>query len=254
MTTDKELIKARFEASFATYNELAHVQRLICDRLAESAARLCSHDVRRALEIGAGTGFLTRHLVARWPRAKWYLNDLIPATEHFLAPQVADVDVEYLWGDAEKLPYPAALDLIASTSTAQWFEDKPAFAWKVAEALNPGGYLVLSLFGPENFREIKAAAGEGLEYFPLTYIAAVFERTGFRILSATEYIETLSFATPRDVLQYIKSLGVNSVKKTKWSSGKMEEFETRYRELFSTPDGGVTLTYHPLLLIAERER
>ncbi len=252
MTTDKDLIRERFESSFTTYNELAHVQRRICDRLAESAGVLCRHDVRRALEIGAGTGFLTHRLVTRWPRAKWYLNDLIPSTEHFLAPQVAGADVEYLWGDAEKLPYPSALDLIASTSTAQWFEDKPAFAWKVAEALNPGGYLVLSLFGPENFREIRAAAGEGLEYFPLTHIAAVFERTGFRILSAEEYTETLSFATPRDVLKYIKSLGVNSVKKTKWNAGKMDEFETRYRTLFPAPGGGVTLTYHPLLLIAER--
>lgn len=252
MTTDKNLIKERFEASFATYNELADVQRRICDRLALSAAELCVHDVHRAFEIGAGTGFLTRCLVARWPQAKWYLNDLIPSTEGFLAPQVGDADIEYLWGDAEKIDYPAALDLIASTSTAQWFEDKDAFARKTAAALNPGGYLVLSLFGPDNFREIKTATGEGLEYHSLTELAAILERAGFRILLADEYTETLSFATPRDVLKYIKSLGVNSVKKTRWHPGKMDDFETRYRALFPAPDGGVTLTYHPLLLVAER--
>lgn len=253
MTTDKELIKERFEASFNTYNELAHVQRRICNRLADSATRLCAHDVRRAFEIGAGTGFLTRCLVARWPRAKWYLNDLIPSTEDFLAPQVGDADVEYLWGDAEKLEYPTRLDLIASTSTAQWFEDKSAFARKTAAALNPGGYLVLSLFGPENFREIKATTGEGLEYHSLAGLSDIFAHAGFRVLHAEEYTETLSFAAPRDALKYIKSLGVNSVKKTSWNSGKMDDFESRYRTMFPSPGGGITLTYHPLLLIAERK-
>ena len=252
LTTDKDLIKERFESSFHTYNELAHVQRRICGRLAESAARYCKGDVRRGFEIGAGTGFLTKCLTSIWPGAKWYLNDLIPACEGFLAPQTGGADVEYLWGDAEKLEYPHDLDLLASTSTIQWFEDKGAFARKAAAALRLGGYAVLSMFGPENFREIRATTGEGLEYLPIGEVAKVFENAGFRILFTEEYTETLSFATPRDALKYIKSLGVNSVKKTSWHSGKMEEFEALYRTMFPSPDGGITLTYHPMLLIAER--
>ena len=252
MTTDKDLIKERFESSFNTYNELAHVQRRICDRLAENAARLCVHDVRRGFEIGAGTGFLTKYLVGQWPRAKWYLNDLIPACEGFIAPQVEGADIEYMWGDAEKLDYPGSLDLIASTSTAQWFEDKDAFARRAAAALNSGGYLVLSMFGPDNFREIKATTGEGLEYYTVGELSAIFEKAGFRILFTDEYTETLSFESPRAALKYIKSLGVNSVKKTSWNSGKMDDFEAKYRGMFPSEDGGVTLTYHPLLLIAER--
>lgn len=252
MTTDKELIRKRFEASFATYNELADVQRRICARLSERAGKCCAGGVERAFEIGAGTGFLTRCLVSRWPDAKWYLNDLIPAVEDFIAPQVAGVDVEYIWGDAEKIEYPQGLDLIASTSTAQWFEDKAAFARKAASALDPGGYVVLSLFGPDNFREIKATTGEGLVYHSAAELAAIFEAAGFGMLHTEEYTETLTFETPKDVLKYIKSLGVNSVKKTRWGAGKMEEFESRYREMFRTPDGCLTLTYHPILLIGRR--
>lgn len=212
----------------------------------------CGHEVKRAFEIGAGTGFLTQCLVTIWPHAKWFLNDLIPATKDFIEPQIVGADVEYVWGDAETLDYPAGLDLIASTSTIQWFADKAGFARKTAAALNQGGYLVLSLFGPDNFREIRATTGEGLHYHTLNELSAIFEQAGFRILHTEEYTESLTFETPRDALKYIKSLGINSVKKTSWHSGKMEEFEVMYRQMFPSPDGGITLTYHPQLIIGQR--
>lgn len=254
MTTDKDLIKERFESSFLTYNELAHVQRRICNRLADRATTCCGcgHDVKRAFEIGAGTGFLTHCLISIWPRAKYFLNDLIPTVKDFIDPQTVGVDIEYLWGDAENIDYPSNLDLIASTSTIQWFGDKVGFARKTAAALNHGGYLAISLFGPENFREIRATTGEGLRYLALTELCTIFEQAGFRILHAEEYTEILSFDTPRDALKYIKSLGINSVKKTSWNAGKMEEFDAAYRRMFPSPDGGITLTYHPQLIIAQR--
>jgi len=254
---DKELIRERFEASLHTYDELADVQRRICARLAELCG--CGHEVRRGLEIGAGTGFLTRCLIEQWPHAKWFVNDLTPAVEPFITPQVADTQIEYLWGDAERLDYPDALDLVASASTVQWFEDMERFAQRISGALAPSGRLLLSTFGPENFREIRATTGEGLNYLSLSELCVLFERTGMRILHAEEYTETLVFATPRDVLRYIKSLGINSIKKTGWNPGRMDDFEERYRIMFPTPDmpdspgnDGITLTYHPLLLVAER--
>lgn len=251
MKTDKKLIQERFEASFIRYDSLAHVQQAICARLARRIGEVCRGDVKRALEIGVGTGFLTSRLVDLYPAADWYLNDITCAAEKFIAKYVTDTRHEYLWGDAETISYPADLDLIASASTIQWFEDKARFAARTAEALNPGGYLALSLFGTENFREIRATTGEGLTYHTLDELCRIFREAGFRILHSEEYEQVLTFRTPLEVLDHIRSLGVNSVRKTSWSHSNLENFETRYRQMFSTADG-VTLTYHPLLIIAVR--
>lgn len=234
------------------YDSLAHVQQAICARLAQRIGEACRGDVKRGLEIGVGTGFLTSRLVDLYPSAEWYLNDITSAAEKFVEKYVAHTWHEYLWGDAETIDYPAGLDLIASTSTIQWFEDKARFAAKTAAALNPGGYLALSLFGTENFREIRSTTGEGLAYHTLDELCGIFREAGYRIVHSEEYEHALTFRTPLEVLEHIRSLGVNSVRKTSWSHGNLDNFETEYRRMFSTADGGVTLTYHPLLIIAER--
>ena len=60
---DKELIRERFAAGFERYDTLALVQQGICDELAGAVMRHVPRTVARALEVGAGTGFLTRRVV-----------------------------------------------------------------------------------------------------------------------------------------------------------------------------------------------
>ena len=71
MTTDKQLLKSRFSARLRDYDSLAVVQDAICGQLAEMAGRNCTRPVDSALEIGSGTGFLTRRMLDLFPRAIW---------------------------------------------------------------------------------------------------------------------------------------------------------------------------------------
>ena len=163
MTTDKQLLKSRFSARLRDYDSLAVVQDAICGQLAEMTGRNCTRPVDSALEIGSGTGFLTRRMLELYPHALWTINDLVEQSADFLEPYAAGHDVRYLWGDAETIALPDRLDLIASASAVQWFDDLPRFARKAGNLLETGGYIVLSTFGPENFREIKAVTDEGLD-------------------------------------------------------------------------------------------
>lgn len=238
MEIDKELVERRFAASFDAYDELAHVQRRICERLFRRLDSVAG-DVVRGFEIGAGTGFLTRRLVQRWPRARWFVNDLSPATERFVAP--LNADTEYLVGDAETLIYPSDLELITSASTVQWFTDMASFARKATAALRVGGCLALSSFGPDNFHEIRTLTGGGLDYLTIDEFAAVFADAGLRVVHKEEWRETLEFDTPRDALKHIKSLGLNAL-----SSG------AGVRDLSAYPltDSRATLTYNPIIVVA----
>ncbi len=231
MKIDKELILKRFETSFEGYNQHAGVQRGICARLDEIIGEYAGPTCARGLELGAGTGFLTEHLVGRWPRAEWFVNDLSPEAERFLISSAPSA--KWLWGDAESIPYPSELDLIASASTAQWFADMPKFIGKAAKALASEGILALSSFGPENFREMKPA---GLDYFSLNELTSIIASAGLHILYAEEWEETLAFNSPHAVLRYIKTLGLNAL------SNKS------YAKSFSATQ----LTYHPLIVIARK--
>lgn len=216
------------------------------------AAGVCqAQQVSSALEVGVGTGFLTAHLIPLYPDAKWYLNDITEAAEPFVSKYAGGDRGVYLWGDAEKVVFPPGLDMIATASTVQWFDDLPAFARKAAEATNPGGWLLLSTFGPQNFCEIRSATGEGLDYYRPDQLRQIFGEAGYRIISLTEYTRQLFFDTPLDVLRHIRATGVNSLQRTRWGRGQLSAFDERYRAGFSTANG-VTLTYHPILLAAQK--
>ena len=75
MTTDKQLLKKRFAATFRQYDSLAVVQQEICGQLDEMIGRICPGRIGRAMEVGCGTGFLTRYLLRRYPDAEWIVND-----------------------------------------------------------------------------------------------------------------------------------------------------------------------------------
>ena len=75
MTTDKQLLKKRFAATFRQYDSLAVVQQEICGQLDEMIGRICPGRIGRAMEVGCGTGFLTRYLLRRYPVAEWIVND-----------------------------------------------------------------------------------------------------------------------------------------------------------------------------------
>lgn len=249
---DKELIHDRFETSFAEYDRMASTQRRICGELVAELEKLPLGDVRSIFEIGAGTGFLTCDLVRLYPGARWYLNDLVEAAGKFLCRYVPAEDSEWLWGDAEAIDYPSGLDLVASSCTIQWFGDMPAFAARAAAATNKGGWIALTTFGPENFREIRATTGEGLDYRTPEQMASIFEAAGYRIQLVRQWEEVLRFEDPSSVLKYIKATGLNSVKKAKWGHERFLRFESDYKRLFPAEGGGVTLTFHPMILIGQK--
>lgn len=292
MTYDKDLLKMRFAARLESYNSLAVVQQEICSRLAEMAGRFCrvpavgktdagseiaekvyagsepevtagpvmgaklesaGHKISKGFEVGAGTGFLTRRLLELFPRSRWTVNDLVEEAEGFIAPLDTQGRLSFLWGDAENIRFPRGMDMIASASTVQWFDELSGFTDKALEALVPGGYLLLSTFGPENFREIKTTVGQGLEYLTASGLEETLTDSGFEVIEISEYITALEFASPSEVLRHIKATGVNAIEKTRWTKSDLAAFEALYRERFTTAGGKITLTFHPILIVARKK-
>ncbi len=251
MIKDIELIKSRFESNFKTYNKLALIQQQICNELSLLISTYCGGDIARAMEVGAGTGFLTSNLTKLYPNSEWYLNDLTPHSQNFISEFAEPTSHSYIWGDAEEIEFPQNLDLIASSSTVQWFDDIDSFISKANRANNVGGYIALTTFGRENFKEINSTMGEGLEYLSRAELEEILIKNGYDIVHSNDYTKSLLFDTPLDVLRHIKATGVNSIKRERLTKSRLLNFENSYKSLFSIADGRVTLTYHPIIIIGK---
>lgn len=245
--SDKDLLKNRFAANLRSYNSLAVVQERICEELAELIGTHVPGKITRGLEVGTGTGFLTRRLLERYPDAEWTLNDLVEASECFLQPYVGGRKTQCYWGDAESLPaFGRPFDLIATASTVQWFDDLPAFLNRTQEMLAAGGRLALSTFGPDNFEEIRATTGDGLVYYTSAELAGLLKQAGLTIEEQKEYARRLEFGSPTDVLRHIKATGVNAIRKTRWTPRRADRFRNalpqpvfdffRHSDTYLSPD------------------
>lgn len=253
MRPDKQRVGASFARHYEHYEQAAVVQREVAERLADALVTAAPQlRVRRALEIGVGTGFLTRRLTALYPDAEWWFNDLSPAAFDWLPVGLAQSNT--LAGDAEALPYPAGLDLLAGASALQWFDNLAGFFPKARAVMHPGGVLAIACFGREHFRELTALVGSPLRYPDLSRLGDMATAAGFRLLHADEWLHPLLFDSARALLDHLRRTGVNGGGSSTVriaTPAALRAFEERYRRAYGIPTGGLLpLTYHPLLLIA----
>ena len=240
---------------------------------------------RHIAEFGCGTGCYSRLLLRTLQPETLLLNDLCPEMEECIhdlltggrrlpcAPQAGnasgvlyDADVElygsspattavsFLPCDAETLDFPQGTDLITSCSTLQWFADTERFFARCHHFLSDGGILAFSTFGKKNMREIHTLTGHGLEYLSLDNLKVLLSPR-FEILYAEEEIVSLPFGTPLEVLRHLKQTGVTGTEKRVWTRGRLQSFCDEYIRMCGNDDRSVSLTYHPIYMIArKRER
>lgn len=152
-------VGARFGAAAARYDEHAPAQRITAGRLADAIGRLPLPPRPRILEIGCGTGLLTRALAARLGPADWTVTDISPA---MLArarqgpPLPGTARYQVLDGEHPG-DLPGGYDLICSSLAVQWFADLNGGLGRLAGLLAPGGHLAVATLAEGTFEEWRAA-------------------------------------------------------------------------------------------------
>lgn len=263
---DKQLIASRFAKARGTYTREARVQQQVAEKMiriltdatfpsGSTPADGLSARFRHIVEFGCGTGSYSRILLHRLQPETLLLNDLCPEMEEciheLLTPDGNNAPaVRFHPGDAEALDFPDGTDLITSCSTLQWFNDPAAFFLRCHRALTSDGILAFSTFGPKNMHEIRQLTGHGLHYPPLRELLSLLS-PHFDIIHAEEEIVSLPFATPQEVLKHLKQTGVTGTEKKILTRGRLQAFCEDYIRQFGHVEGNVTLTYHPIYIIAK---
>ena len=243
-------VRRRFSAASASYDAEAQAQRQIASRLWALAA---PHIVPAAaiLEIGAGTGLLTQHILSAQPKSLT-VNDLYTSPQvQALAQQEPGV-LSVREGNAETLDFCGPYDAICSASTVQWFADIKGFFHRCARYLPKGGLLAFSSFLPGNLHEVAELTGVGLDYADAADLQNYLDQE-FELVAMEQGEITLHFASPHDVLLHLRNTGVTGIRSVGWNKRRYLEFVDGYITRYSTGQG-VRLTYLPVYVVALRKR
>lgn len=106
------------------------------------------------LELGCGTGYLTQLLSEYFPDAGLVGMDLSKRMVATARERTGN-RVRYWVGDVEEEPLgKRCYDLIAANAVVHWLQNPESTLQRLADALQPGGFLVLSVFGPDTLQEL----------------------------------------------------------------------------------------------------
>lgn len=237
-----------FGAAAAHYEEHAGVQRMVAETLARllklQPVRSALGGRLRILEIGCGTGLLTRQLRSLFPDAEIVATDIAPEMIA-VAARAGDAGAQFLVMDGEVPVFEGAhFDLIASSLAFQWFSDLPRALDRLVDLLRPGGSLMFATMARRSFHEWRAAhealglqAGTPL-YPDADDLRAMLGQHADAFLFEEEYAH--DFGGACGLLEHLKGIGatVPIAGRAPLSAGQMRKVMRAYDE------AGGTCTYH----------
>jgi len=162
---DKKLIRQSFDAAADHYDDVAGLQREIGKRLIERL-ELIKFTPQTILDVGAGTGFISRGLDKFYKKSRVLSMDIAPRMLQVARSKSGWLNNSwinkcfgnqaYICGDAEFLPFADnSVDLIISNLTLQWCGELERTFAEFKRVLKPEGLLMFSSFGPDTLKELR---------------------------------------------------------------------------------------------------
>lgn len=230
----------RFEEKARGYHAHALPQR----RFAESLAAFAPFEAgERVTEVGAGTGFLTRALLAQGAIVD--ASDSSPAMVEVgreSAPS-ASWSVQDAFGDL----FPC--HNLASNGMLQWAPDPAGTLRRWRGAVHPGGRLLLGVPCEPGFRELRSLAGEGpIRWRDEAMWLQLLRRGGWDVRASAVLEHPEVYPSAVDFLRQLHDSGVTG--EPRFSAGELRALLRDYARLFAAPGGGVVATWAWLMVDA----
>lgn len=250
---DKLKIADSFLKSIKTYEQNSQVQELVAERLLTLCKNYIPARLDKVLEVGCGTGLLTRKFIAEFSLNQLVLSDLSADLCRYSKNHISDSikNIELLSGDIEEVELPSNCDLILSSSALQWLVDIDKFLEQCAKALKKNGQIAFSMFGIGTMQEIAALTGKGLNYYSEAQLVETVEKY-FNVEYAEQSKNTLFFNSVKEIVKHIRSTGVAGVNQSPLTVAQYKKFEQEYEKTFKT-EAGLPVSYNTLFMIAKKK-
>jgi malonyl-CoA O-methyltransferase len=215
---ERARVRASFDRASAGYESAAHLQAQVAQELL-GRLEIFRFAPGVVLDLGAGTGRVSRALARRYPRAQVIALDLAPgmlreARRH-----------QSLWrrfhrvcGDALSLPLAdGSVDVVFSSLMLQWCEPLDTALREVRRVLRPEGFFAFSTLGVDTLTELRAAWAQADGYNHVNHFPDVQE-VGDALVRAglmepvldVDRIET-QHADVLSLMRELKSIGAHNV-------------------------------------------
>jgi malonyl-CoA O-methyltransferase len=215
---DRGRVRASFDRASASYESAAGLQARVAAELLERLA-VFAFEPRVVLDLGAGTGRVTRELKRRYRRALVIALDLAPgmlreARRH----QQLWRRFERVCADALRLPLAdGSVDIVFSSLMLQWCQPLDTALAECRRVLKPDGFFAFSTFGPDTLHELRGAWASADGYNHVNHFVDVHEvgdalvRAG--LMEPVLDVDRLEVAYPDtlSLMRDLKAIGAHNV-------------------------------------------
>jgi len=173
---DRGRLRASFDRASAGYESAAGLQARVAAELLERLA-VFAFVPSVVLDLGAGTGRVTRELKRRYRRALVIALDLAPgmlreARRH----QQWWRRFERVCADALRLPLAdGSVDIVFSSLMLQWCQPLDTALAECRRVLKPDGFFAFSTLGPDTLHELRGAWAQADGYNHVNHFVDVHE-------------------------------------------------------------------------------
>ncbi|HKJ05434.1 MAG TPA: malonyl-ACP O-methyltransferase BioC [Geopsychrobacteraceae bacterium] len=260
-TLDREQVRQHFSAHAAEYNRYAQVQQRVVRRLVNLLAA-SSANFQTGLEVGCGTGALSRIFYENFPSSSLILSDLahgmsLQSLNALPGSAVCDAD-------ASALPFMAqSFDFLISSSVYQWVERLPAAFQEAGRVLKSDGMFGLALFGERTLHELRTSHQRALpehqshgQSFPTLEAVNLALQGRFDVEQLFSEDELEWHADVPDLLRGLKRIGAqnSSTRRPPGLASRrvMQAMFDHYRAEFGDTRG-IPATYQVIYLLARKK-
>ena len=250
---DKKTTRQHFERAAKSYDAAAVLQEEVARRICERLDYI-KLQPKRVLDVGSGTGFLSKDLVKRYPKAQTISLDIALNMAKickkgggWVNNWFGSAKLQAVCADAEQLPFKSdSIDLIVSSLMLQWSNDLSKTFAGFHSVLAPNGLLLFSTFGPDTLKELRQSwavvddSPHTSSFIDMHEIGDALLQAGFINPVTDMEMITMTYADVRQLMRDIKNIGASNTdsQRSKGLMGKQKfkAFEQAY-EQFKTVDG-----------------
>lgn len=244
-------IAQRFGAAASHYDEQAIAQRQSAQQLIADVVGLQGN----VLDVGCGTGWLTRHIADHHAAESVYALDI--AARMLQSPGLQHPKITPVCANAVALPFAdGSLDAVVSNFALQWLTEPRRFAQELKRVLVPDGRFALAIPVDGTLQELNQA-----------WQSVDAHRHTNRLFGAQQWQEALAEAglmvacsrqqsfyqyydTVKELLQALKTIGANELQQQRsqglWGKGHLLALEQAMQP-YRTKDG-LPLRYEVLMV------
>lgn len=270
----KTTVGNRFNEKASTYDQYALVQKTMAERLLDiTVTSVRPETVTHLLEIGCGTGGLSRLLRGHYPDSRYQAMDMASGMLRQAKERLGKegLECEFVQADIEEWVWEQegrSRDLIVSGACFQWLLQPAQTLEGIGKLLRPGAPLLFSTFGPRTFEELHASfryahmrlgqndVRHGLSFYSGDQWEAMLAAAGFERIRVSFQQVVLTYPSVLDFLHAVKAVGANASQEKSAGLGhrRLLMEMMRYYERTYASDDGIPVTYDLLYIGANQSR